>query len=291
MNRAAWVVCKALLQQVEPHEKMELLHFLSDEQFDFVSEIPETFVVNVRDKIKEADLEKTIHAVHHSWFAPYLRTFTQNEIIFFLSALSAKQGEGLRSELRMANHPPKLSLMGKTFLLEKLFHHLSESKPDLLPSFFLPGSSLNFLLDLKYEFLKELIFFLGLHDLAVELKQIIETAKLKKVYSVLNVNEKNYLNFILSQPEPLVFKRFFFQTWDGKRETLVDLLEKRGLNRLGRALYNENTHLAWHCSRHLDLATGQNLLKWCMPTENKRAGQILRDQIIKIYSFFKTEKL
>ena len=79
----------------------------------------------------------------------------------------------------------------------------------LIPFAFLPSHPLNHILSLSQKNLRQLIRFLGLHDLSYEMRKIISTSEMKKIFGGLNKKEGEYLNRLTLQSEPLIFKRFF----------------------------------------------------------------------------------
>lgn len=278
MNTSSAFVCKAFLERCEPEEKDALLHFLPEKEQLFLEKIP----IGIYDpKKKELSLKKTLDQIHYSWFAPHLRTLPENDIRLFLSALSHEQGEGLKALLLFTDHFPALSDSADLYIQEVLMKKLV-GKEELLPLNLLPESPLNPLLDLNAQQLETLIRYLGLHDLAFEMRQIIETAKLKRIFSCLSKNEKDYLQSLLPQKESVILKRMHMQNWDGRRESLKTLIQQRGMQRLGKALYGEEPTLIWYVTHRLEIGIGQELLKACTKIEIAKAKQHLVNQVLKI---------
>lgn len=281
MNTSSAFVCKAFLEECEINERSALLDYLpEDEKLLF-----ETLPLGVVDPKKETPtVKKILDQIHYSWFAPHLRTLPENDIRLFLSALNPGQSEGLRALLLFTDHFPELSHSAISYIQEVLLKKLV-GKEELLPLNLLPSSPLNPLASLTLEQLEILIRYLGLHDLAFEMRQIIETAKLKRIFSCLSKNEKDYLQSLLPQKEPVILKRMQMQNWDGRRESLKTLILQRGLQRLGKALYGEEPTLIWHITHHLEISIGQELLKACTKIEIAKAKQHLVNQLSKILTY------
>lgn len=227
-----------------------------------------------------------LNHIHFSWIAPYLRTLTETEVRSFLAVLTPKQASGLQKTLGLENHLPPLPSVSKRGLQQLLLSHILHGK-DLVPLSFLPEHPLNRLLELPSEGIEKLILYLGLHDLSFEMRQIIDTKELKKIFDVLTKRESEFLNQLMLHKEPLVFKRLFLNKWDGTKETLHKLLEERGANRIGHILYSASESLAWYLTHSVDMHIGTNILKHIEKPSHSKAEEILLKQIDQILHFFK----
>lgn len=283
MNSSSALVCKGFLEKCQPNERAVLFGFLSEQDKQLIEHLPST---SFDLKKGFLPLKKTLDKIHFSWFAPHLRTLPENDIRLFLSAMNSEQAEGLKTILLFSDHFPELTDAAESYIHEILMKKITQNE-DLLPLNLLPASPLNSLLDLNQEQLENLIRYLGLHDLAFEMRQIIETAKLKRIFGTLTKIEKEYLQSLLPQKEQVILKRVQIQNWDGRRESLKSLIQQRGLQRLGKALYGEHPTLIWFVAHQFDISMGQELLKACTKIELAKAKQHLIHQIVKILSFIK----
>ncbi len=284
MKTAALMVCKGFLDRCPADLQSELLSLLPrNEQLD-IGELPPIM------PLQSANLSwDLLDHVHFTWIAPYLRTLTENEIRLFLAALSKPQMHGLESLLGFGNHLPELTHLSKRCLRAHL-HQMVIQNQELVPYAFLPDHPLNYLLSLPSSVFERIIPFLGLHDLAFEMRQIIATAALKKLFSSLPKKEGEYLNTLLLHREPLTFKRLFLEKWDGTHEHLQKIIEERGLYRFALALYGSDPSLIWTVTRRLNMHLGTSLLKYNEKPIHARAEQIIADQINKIVLFLKPEE-
>ena len=130
----------------------------------------------------------------------------------------------------------------------------------------LPSAPLNSLLYLSKKELIALIDDLAMYDLAAELRQIVETKILKKIYSLLSEEQKKLLKMAVAQRETISFPRLGLDRWDRTEESLRYLLHRRGLVRLGAALSGQDPDLIWYLCHRLDIGRGSALFKFC---ENK----------------------
>lgn len=284
MKTAALMVCKGFLNRCPADMQSELLQLLPrKEQLD-LGELPS--LMPLRSENLDWDL---IDKIHSSWIGPYLRTLTENEIRLFLAALSKHQANELEGALGFGNHLPELTHLAKSSLRATLFQMVTQNQ-ELVPYAFLPEHPLNYLLDLSPSVFEKVIHYLGLHDLSFEMRQIIATSLLKKLFAALPKKEGQYLNTLLLHREPLTFKRLFLEKWDGSKEHLTKMIEERGLYRLALALYGAHASLIWYMTRRLNMHLGASLLKYNEKPEHARAEQILIDQIHKIVAFLKPEE-
>lgn len=213
-----------------------------------------------------------------------MRTLSSSEIKAFLAVLTPTQQHGVEKLLGYENDLPELPLLSKLALRRVLLTQVKQSQ-DLVPFAFLPDHPLNQLLELSSEQCHKLIRFLGLHDLSYEMRQIIATKELKRIFASLTPKEGEYLNKLVLHREPLIFKRLFLEKWKGTKEDMHKLLEERGANRLGHLLYNSSESLKWYLSHHLEMHLGTTVLKFIEKPTHTRSDEILLGQIEKILEF------
>lgn len=284
MNPAAQIVCKAFLQKC-PREKQERLRrFLSPNEARALNELPHSFYRDPSQGFLSASgLLKT---VHFSWFAPIFRALSENEMRLFLAALDPDQAKGVKKLLLFSNNGVNLSTPAREYIGKTLWEKVSGGEH--LPMECLPETPLNALLNYEFKSLLMLIDFLGIHDLALEVKKIIETAKLKQIYAALTPSELSFLKTLLLRKEPLTFKRMELQSWDGKKSSLRMLVHQRGLNRLAKTLTGSEPALLWYVSHKLDMERGELLLKLATPLESERAQAALIEQMVEVLGLIKT---
>jgi hypothetical protein len=280
MDTTASLVCRAFLLKCPPEKREVLLSYLSDNDQAQMYSLPPTFE-DPTEGIAKA--EEQLEKIHFSWFSPFLRSLSELEIKLFVASLSQTQSEGLKKQLLFSNQMPAPSQNVKGFLQGVLLEKVKD--PEVLPVECIADSPLNVLLSLKESQWRLLIDLLGIHDLSADLRLIIETAKLKRIQSLLSKPQLQYLKAISQNKEPLTFGRMSLEKWDGKQESLHNLVQHRGLNRLAKALYEEDPSLFWHFSHKLDMESAAILKKLAVPLENRRALAYLSDQIIQVISY------
>jgi len=226
-------------------------------------------------------LEEELPQVHFSWLAPYLRALPETDIKLLLGCLTLEQQRGLKQSLRFANHIPELTPLAADFLKKHLFSQLCAGQ-ELVPIACLPESPMNVLLELSYEELERLISLLAMHDLAAEIRQIIDRAQLKKIYAQLSSEQTELLKTLTYRKETVSFKKMELSKWDGNAEMLYASLEQRGLNRLAKALYAEHPTLRWLIIHRFDADRGAQLSSLCTPLDHPRAARLLAEQVVAL---------
>jgi len=284
MDTNALAVCKAFLDKCPPDMQNDLIQLLPRSDQESLQAIKPSAPFQ-REHLQWDLLEHT----HFSWVSPFLRTLSENDIRLFLAALTEEQSRGLQETLGFRDHLPPLSRASKQALRKLLYESLTQNQK-LLPLAFLPESPFNSLVHASSKTLHDLVRHLGLHDLSFEMRQIISTAIMKKIFNALSKKEGDYLNTLLLHREPLVFARLFIQKWDGSKEHMRKLLEERGLCRLGHVLYDAHPSLIWYITHRMDMHKGMLLLKYKEKPTQPREEKILTDQIEKIVKFLTREE-
>ena len=277
MDKTAVVVCHAFLQKCPIEQQNFLLNHLPAAEAKELRELGPT-LGNPSKGLPSSDEE--LDQVHYSWFAPFLRTLPESEIRLFLACLQPGQSDGLKSQLLFSNHLPELSSLAIQFLKRALFEKISP--PDLLPTTCLPESRLNILLNLDQEGWNSLIDLMSMHDLSIEIRHIIDTAKLKQIQELLTKSQQTYLKTLSHQKEPVCFKKLGLANWDSDAEALKKSLVQRGINRIAKALYGHDSSLIWYVSHHLEMEKGNTLTKLCTPLDHPRAAPLLVDQVVAL---------
>jgi hypothetical protein len=274
MSQKPEMVLKAYLSRCPPAERSALERFLSPKEQKQLEQLP-TFDAESEDKWD------TGTRIHWSWFLQTLKTYPLRDQKLFLSALDPHAAQQLKASLNIKTPPEPLTEMGKTFLQEQLSISLTEEQ--ILPAPFLPASPLNVLVSLGKKELIRLINLLSLYDLSAELRQIVETKILKKIYSFLSKEHQAFLKTISAQvSETHLFPRMGLdRNWDGTKESLEVLLHRRGLVRLGVALSGSHPDLIWTICHHLDIGRGGSLFKLCGKEPVPGISEIATQQVME----------
>jgi len=256
----AKMVLKAFLSRCEPEKRRALERFLPESERRELEMLP-AFPEEVKpDRFTNISI---LEKVHWSWFLPTLKTYPETEQKLFLSALNPPAAKNLAKALTLSSNGQEMSEVGRSFLRKTLLDSLLGPHDRLLPKKYLPPTSLSALLNLEKKELTRLIDLLSLHDLAAELRQIVETKILKKIYSLLSEEEKKFLKPAMAHKDPFVPGRMGMEKWDGSEESLRTLLHKRGIARIGAGLSGQDPDFIWYICHQLDIGRGTALHKLC----------------------------
>jgi hypothetical protein len=282
IKNSSRIVLNAFLANCKANERVALFQYLSPIERQVIEKLPKTYGNPLADNETEASL---LRHIHPSWIAPFLRTLPEKEIGFFLASLEHSRGHAVGKELLYTSPLPKLTALGKTFLQKTLLGYLTAEIDDLLPRACLPDSPLNVLLELSDETLAISLDFLGLHDLSLEVRQIIEKQKLQAIFDALSPSQMSYLKILTQSQEPVAFTRLGLANWNGDQDKLRSLIRQRGGNRLAKALHGQDLSFIWHILHKLDVERALVVKKLLSPLDNSRAVQILINQIIEFINY------
>jgi hypothetical protein len=157
-------------------------------------------------------------------------------------------------------HPLPASPFGKKFLLT----HLYKAYPfddNFLPLSLLPPSQLSSLLDLSKKELVDLIDFLGLRQLAIELKEIPYPEFTTRIYAVMSVQKQEHIKSCLEDDNSLPIGSLNLIEWDGSRRNLEVLIHQNGLLRLAKTVLEEEPSFISHLRYKFDSGRANALAK------------------------------
>jgi len=288
MERIEWLVCRAFIDKQTRETKEAILSVLSPEQKKKILALPPAAsdLSLGFDKVKYL-----LTRSHYSWFAPFLRTLSENEISLFLAAFPEKKAEALGKLLLFSSPLFPLTRIGQNFLQKKLAASLLKHIPNLPPPEALPQSPLNSLLELESETLELLVDFLGLYDLAAEMRLIIDKVTVKKIGAALSPEKALFFSNFVNRLEPSPFKRMELASWNGKTEDLLLLITKSGLNRLAKALYAEDPGLFEYIKLRMSTDKATLFSSFYKEAEPRKAYNLLKRQIPEVLTFFKKHNL
>ncbi|MBN2479652.1 MAG: hypothetical protein JXA94_05440 [Parachlamydiales bacterium] len=226
-----------------------------------------------------------IDTIHYSWFIPLLNIYNKEEAALFILALNKTSQESLRKILELKPFSDSLYPSMRSFLRTLLKQSIIKKDQEVLPIEYLPTSELNQLLKIPKNMLVKVIDLLSMYDLKKEIKGIVETSKIKKIYSYLSKEEKNYLKTIIQYNEPFSTQKILIEKYSEDKNLLKSILHKRGLIRLSMALSLESIDLIWYVCHYLDIGRGTFIFKECKTKANKNYAKEIKMQILKILNF------
>lgn len=227
--------------------------------------------------------EKALQSIHWSWLAPVLEQAPTGLRQLYLAALPKSKASPLSEWLKIPLPSFPVSRSARQYLLHDL--RRKTANPKVLPRPFLPGGPYDDLLHKSKQELILIVDLLGLHDLAQEMRHIVDQKAIKRVLDVLSTKKQAYLKICLSLPDPFRTPKIGLATWNGLPKTLESRIHKRGLARLGRALAGQDPSFLWHVVRMLDTGRGKVLRKYLSPKEIPGVTPVLGGQLANIMRF------
>ena len=230
--------------------------------------------------------QEKIAPIHYSWFVELIEKLPKDAQPVMVASFPEKQAVKLTRKFNLNEPLPTLPDIVKAFLINRFYSHFVGNE-EPLPKEYLPQTPLSPLGTLNKDGLVEIVEFLGLHDLADELRQVVVKKTIQMVYACLNPNEQHYLRFCMQQKEKVAAPPLGLDRWSGDCEKLKVTLQLRGIMRLGKALSAENPDLIWHLVHTLDIGRGQALMKYYSSPLAAGITQALMQQVTNLFNILK----
>ncbi len=193
---------------------------------------------------------RDLEEIHYSWFPEILEQLPSESLPLLKTVFSQDQKKGLLSQFPGLGGSSEASLFTTNYLSQWLKKQVFPTNLLLLEN--LPPSSLNALLLITKPTLISIIDLLGIHDLASDLRKILDKTLLNKIHESLTREQLLFLHYCMKQEIRFPSPPLPLAEWDGNAKKLNILLHQRGLVRLAYALSDEHTSLQWHVVHRLD---------------------------------------
>ncbi|MBF8263545.1 MAG: hypothetical protein HW387_1210 [Parachlamydiales bacterium] len=279
MRTAVDMILNVYISRLPAEKQAHLIHFLPDAEQALLKSLP-----SYADESAPAGPESTkiLERVHWSWFLPTLKSYSPQEQSLFLAALDETTALALSEEIPCKRSKMTMTSIGRAYLQKLLLDSIAGP---YVPIEYLPPSPLNRLVQLSKSQLIAMIDLLAMHDLAVDIRQIVETKILKKIYSFLTDVQRRFLKQVTTRHEVMNPQRIGLDRWDGKEASLRHLLHKKGIARLGSALSKQDPSLGWCVCHVLDIGRGSALLKLSSPESNRAPVDMNVRQVEELLGF------
>jgi hypothetical protein len=261
MSIFPWFTCKAFIDEEEPKKQKRLLELLPAEVRERVTALRFENPGWQRIAFQEEDL---LHIIHPSWMLEGIRGRSVGEMASLVGLLSLKQQETLSDALPDMGDGIRLTSLGRIYCRR----HLLKSIPDIYEC--VPREALH------------LSFNLGLREFSQYVKLVIDKQKRKEIAAAFSQEEWQRLEQSIMKRDPLKVERSIFDAWSGNKDSLRLLIERRGLNRLAKALFGEDPALFWYVTHILDTEKAQFLYKLRTVGGSKAIHDLLKQQILEI---------
>lgn len=283
MEAKSWMMLKVLINRFNPKAGNALQKFLPQEDLTNLT----NFNIQSTDFLPLLyEPLRLIQQMHYSWIQALLDKMPSHLYPYILGSLSTKQSSRLGKILSVIPTTPSKPV--QAFFINKLF---SLAKPkNHLPIEYLPETELSPLAKWNKKDLTQLIDFLGLYDLASEVRRIVDKRYLDNLYSCLTPAQLSYLRICLYQKDKLVSPKLGINPSEKNCEKLKSILHLRGIARLGKGLSGENTDLLWYLTHTLDIGRGKLLMNFYKTEAIPNITNLLKSQILNIMNFIKKSK-
>lgn len=285
MSVKSQIMLRVLINRFHPNIKESMMKCLPEE------EVKGALALNITSTDVSSLLnasQERLQQIHYSWLKQPIQKvppFLQGAV---LSVLPESQSVNLKKwfpfeTLKSDNISPSVRL----YLLKTLLTHLDDK--DVLPLSYVTSTPLTSLAQWDKAHLVELIDFLGVYDLAAEVRNIIDKDRLKKLSPCLSPKKKQFLHMCLHQPERLAPARLDLGDWDGDCKKLNSQLHHRGIARLGKALCGQSPDFVWHLAHKLDIGRGAILQGYYKTAAIPGITSVLAQQVINLMGFLQTK--
>jgi hypothetical protein len=229
-----------------------------------------------------------LEAIHYSWLIPALKElppFFQKRVLDLIPAPKQQRiSESLGIKPTGGRYIKPVEKMLAATFYQKM------GAIDVLPKEFLPDSSLKPLLDLSKDELVRLIDLLGIHDLAEEMRGIVDQKVIKLIYGCLSRHQHRHLYLCLHQQEKVTSPPLNLSGWNGNCKTLQRKLHVRGIIRLAKALSGQHHDFIWHITHKLDTGRAKVLREYIQNEAIPKVTAALQQQAIQTINYLDGKK-
>jgi len=279
LNNASWISFYSLLEQ---RRQSSFLRFLSPAEQEKCQNItaPKTDPFSA-----PYSMETRLEKIHYSWLITFLEPLPQKDKECVLSSLNEMQAKRLKAHFKIKEKSLPIKKEAKNYLIETIYKHLISDQREFLPIEFLPDNPLNALVNLSKKLLQTLVDYLGLQDLAIDLKHVVKSEQITKIQTILSQSEQKYLKKQMKIKGPIIFSRLNLDGWNGNGEKLRGILHHRGFNRLAKALFGSHPALLWHICHRLDTGRAKILRKFFTDVKNETMHASLINQTLELVEY------
>jgi len=286
MQITSWLVCKAFLDRKNSSEKEGIMTFLPPQHKEILQSAS-SFLGNVTKGFDS--ITHLLGWTHYSWFIPILRTKSEKEASLLIASLPENTAAVIAKHLQCTRAAP-LPTAANIVLQRTLSRLLLSTLDPILPIECIPSNPLHAIIHLSIDELHLLIELLGLYDLAPEMRYIIDKQRLQKIRSSLSQPGHRFFTKLQRRPLPKIFTPMNLRQWDGKKQSFISLLRKRGINRLSKTFVPFHADLIRYIKLHMSVDEAILFDKMHKKIEKPETYEILQQQILEAIQFCHTNK-
>lgn len=282
MEARGWMMLRVLINRYNSQAGNALLRFLPQPEAELV----------LKQEIQSNDLtpllehpEHLIKRMHYSWLQPLLAKWPESVRPLIIEALTPEQASRLKQGVSQPSE--RLADPIKAFILHRFYHSFDASEH--LPIEYLPPSEFSSLLNWNKKELVNLFDFLGLYDLAVEIRHIVNRNYLRNFYDCLTSRQLTYLKICMHQKQQITAPKLGIDPSSQNCTLLKQILHRRGLVRLAKALTGQHKDFVWYIAHTLDSGRGTILLQAQQTPASPKVVNVLKQQVFNVMNFLKKE--
>lgn len=278
LETISWITTYSLTKQFFTEEEQKKIHhYFSSKDLLQLSRSKTIFrLAHITPKYSEI-----LPHIHYTWLLPILEKLDQEEQRLFLlvlpTELSTKLASHLSCDLPKSEPSAIMQEFAQCYLMKELLQGINYLSLEILPD-----HPLNRLLQLSSKDLNELIFTVGLHDLAIDMKKLIQSSLLKHLQEALSSQEYMYLRKLQKKAENIQLSSPHIEKWNGETDALRRLIFLCGINRIAKALYPCHYMLLWNISHRLNKTVHSSLYALYTDIKNKRIKEKLIRDILEL---------
>jgi hypothetical protein len=243
--------------------------------------LPESTVLEIQSEkshknpVADISFKELLDKIDESWYLEVLSKYSKPDLVFYLSLFPEKKrvslAEKLSCDLPFYSFSKELEIYHLNILFGELF---SGTLP--LPLSYLPDSPISFLLNSTPEKLNKLSFYLGLFDVSIELKSVINGSILKNIEKALFPDEINFCRNLSEFRQVFSLGQMGLSSWNEDSDSLREVIFNRGLYRLSIGIRDENSDFIWYIKHTLSKNSALMIEKFPKnPIDAKAIGVVL----------------
>lgn len=285
MSSSYHLLIQSLLTRAHPENAKNFLPYFSVEDESILNS------TRASKKLPNLQISEALSNIHYSWIPPALVQYPTNLKNFIVSSLPSSLSEGVMRLIKPPIQKTNLSPFAKKFFLSLFYKDWAPG--DLLYTEFLEVNPLNGLLSLSKLQLVSLVDFLGIQDLSIDLRKIVDKKVLDSLKKSLSAHQKQYLDYCLRRADIPVVKAETIHYWMQDMSKLPLLIHQKGLGRLAYALLGQNSHLIWHITHRLDIGRGKELSKLLssMPSASQKLIAQICSEVLDLMKLLNKGKI
>ncbi len=282
MQAKSWLILKVLMNRYHEGDENTFLEGMNQEGQQMLLDQK---VVSKEVIPAFSNYRGWISKIHYSWIIPKLSKLSKDKANLLISLFPEPLSSKLKEALKVSS--PQLDVPEK--FRDYLFHQLYPAleMDEVKPIEYLATCQLTPLLTLKKGEMVDLIDFLGVYDLAEEVKRIIDKKKLSQIYETLTPKKHEFLRQCVHLRDKLSTPKMNLEHWDGNHDKLNKVLYERGLARLGYALSGNEPDFIWYIVHMLDTGRGTDLMKRINNSEATGVTNFVTIQVLNTIKFLK----